>query len=125
MLTMTSFLLYGCGKGSQGGQSKAQKESKLVIAQISDAISLDPLINNEGPTNSINYNIYDGLIFQKADMTTEPALAEYWEQKGDLTWIFHLRKELNIYRNALRLLRRMYRLFLYIYRKILMERQTI
>ena len=40
LLTMTSFLLYGCGKGSQGGQSKAQKESKLVIAQISDAISL-------------------------------------------------------------------------------------
>ena len=97
LLAVTSLLLSGCGKGSQASKSKAQKESKLVIAQISDAISLDPLINNEGPTNSINYNIYDGLIFQKADMTTEPALAESWEQKDDLTWIFHLRKNVKFH----------------------------
>lgn len=90
LFTISTVLLTGCG--GKALKSAAEKNSKIVIAQSSDPLFLNPHGNNEGPTNSVNSNIYDALIFRKADLSVEPGLAESWEQKDDTTWIFHLRK---------------------------------
>ncbi len=86
----STFLLTGCG--GKAATSPAKKESKIVIAQGSDPLFLNPHGNDEGPTNCVNSNIYDALVFRKGDLSIEPALAESWEQKDEKTWIFHLRK---------------------------------
>ena len=90
LFTISTVLLTGCG--GKASKNAAEKNSKIVIAQSSDPLFLNPHGNNEGPTNSVNSNIYDALIFRKADLSVEPGLAESWEQKDDTTWIFHLRK---------------------------------
>lgn len=90
LFTISTVLLTGCG--GKTSKSAAEKNSKIVIAQSSDPLFLNPHGNDEGPTNSVNSNIYDALVAQKADLSVVPALAESWEQKDDTTWIFHLRK---------------------------------
>jgi peptide/nickel transport system substrate-binding protein len=92
-----AMILAGCGSGSSSSKPAASKDSKIVIAQSSDPLFLDPHGNWEGPTNSVNSNIYDSLIFQKADLSVEPGLAESWEQKDSLTWVFHLRKNVKFH----------------------------
>lgn len=90
LLTVTTVLFAGCG--GKGSKSAAEKNSKIVIAQSSDPLFLNPHGNDEGPTNSVNSNIYDALVSQNAKLEIQPGLAESWEQKDDTTWIFHLRK---------------------------------
>ncbi|KYZ76748.1 hypothetical protein AXX12_10070 [Anaerosporomusa subterranea] len=85
-----SLALAGCGGDKK--EAKSALTDKLVIAQSSDALFLDPQQQDEGPTNSINSNIYDGLINRKADLSIIPGLAEKWEQKDPVTWVFYLRK---------------------------------
>lgn len=87
--------LTACGGPSQ--KTGGTKESKIVIAQGSDALFLDPHGNDEGPTNSVNCNIYDGLINRRADLSLVAGLAEKWEQKDPLTWVFYLRKNVNFH----------------------------
>lgn len=84
----------GCGGSAK---NSANKDGKVVIAQSSDPLFLDPHGNDEGPTNSVNSNIYDALIFRKGDLSLEPALAESWEQKDPVTWVFHLRKNVKFH----------------------------
>lgn len=84
-----------CGGPSQ--KTGGTKESKIVIAQGSDALFLDPHGNDEGPTNSVNCNIYDGLINRNADLSLVAGLAERWEQKDPVTWVFYLRKNVKFH----------------------------
>ncbi|KYZ76105.1 hypothetical protein AXX12_06585 [Anaerosporomusa subterranea] len=88
VIVTAAFLLAGCGKNDSHSAAK----EKIVIAQSSDAMYLDPQVIDDGSTNSILCNIYDGLVNRQADLSIVPGLAEKWEQKDDLTWIFYLRK---------------------------------
>lgn len=94
MLLVLMLLTTACGKQEQTqteGEPGSGK-SKIIIAQASDALVLDPQQQNEGPTNSVLINLYDGLVNMKPDMSIEEGLATSWEQKDDLTWVFHLRE---------------------------------
>lgn len=79
----------GCG-GKKDAKPAAM--DKIVIAQSSDALFLDPHQQDETPTNSVVSNIYDALVERTADLKFVPGLAEKWEQKDPLTWVFTLRK---------------------------------
>jgi len=95
-LILAAAMLAGCGGG--GAKQAAQSdESKIVIAQTSEALFLDPQQQDETPTNSMCANIYDALVNRKADLSFEPGLAEKWEQKDPVTWVFHLRKNVTFH----------------------------
>lgn len=94
----TSMLLTACGgSSSTGGTAVTPANSKIVIVQSSDALFLDPQGQDEGPTNSVNSNIYDGLVNRTSDLKFVPGLAEKWAQKDNLTWDFNLRKNVTFH----------------------------
>ena len=43
-----------------------------------DILGLDPYTNNEGPTNTMKNNLYEGLIHRSYDLSLHPALATDW-----------------------------------------------
>lgn len=57
-----------------------------------DILGLDPYTNNEGPTNTMKSNIYEGLIHRSFDLALKPGLATEWAQVDPLTWEFTLRQ---------------------------------
>lgn len=66
----------------------------LIIAQNSDALTLDPAKVTDNESSKVTANIFEGLVRYK-EITTEvePDLAVSWEISEDgKEWIFHLRK---------------------------------
>ncbi|WP_086464742.1 ABC transporter substrate-binding protein [Oceanibaculum nanhaiense] len=61
-------------------------------ATTGDVLGLDPHINNEGPTNTMKNNVYEGLIHRAWDLSLHPGLATEWEQVNPTTWRFKLRQ---------------------------------
>jgi len=57
-----------------------------------DVIGMDPHINNEGPTNAMKGNIYEGLVHRKPDLSVNPSLATEWSQPEPTIWRFKLRQ---------------------------------
>ena len=51
-----------------------------------DILGLDPYTNNEGPTNTMKNNFYEGLIHRSYDLSLHPALATDWKQTSPTTW---------------------------------------
>ncbi|MCL7749881.1 glutathione ABC transporter substrate-binding protein [Halalkalibacter alkaliphilus] len=74
----------GTTEGGEGGD--------LVIANLSDAVALDPHGSNDTPSSNVAQNIYEALVEQDEDMELQPGLAESWEMVDDLTWEFYLRE---------------------------------
>jgi peptide/nickel transport system substrate-binding protein len=64
----------------------------LTVGAASGVNSLDPHFHNETPTNSANYNIFDGLVNFDNDLNPFPVLAESWKVLNDTTWEFSLRR---------------------------------
>ena len=50
-----------------------------------DILGLDPYTNNEGPTNTMKSNFYEGLLHRAWDLSLHPALATDWEQTSPTT----------------------------------------
>lgn len=76
-------------EGSEGGD--------LVIAQLSDAVSLDPHGSNDTPSSNVAYNIYESLLVTDENMELQPGLATDWEAVDDLTWQFTLREDVTFH----------------------------
>ncbi|KHF37790.1 glutathione ABC transporter substrate-binding protein [Halalkalibacter okhensis] len=74
----------GTTEGGEGGD--------LVIANLSDAVALDPHGSNDTPSSNVAQNIYEALVEQDENMDLQPGLAESWEMIDDLTWEFYLRE---------------------------------
>jgi peptide/nickel transport system substrate-binding protein len=74
------------------GPALVQAAKPLVHGAASEPRSLDPYFHSETPTNSMNSNLYDGLVSFDSELNVIPALAEKWENPDNLTWVFHLRK---------------------------------
>ena len=64
----------------------------LIIAELSDAQSLDPHGANDVPSSNVTINIYETLVTRDSDANLAPSLAESWEQIDELTWEFKLKK---------------------------------
>ncbi len=67
-------------------------EGRIVIAQGTDAASLDPQLQNDAFSTSILANVFDTLIYRNADLGLEPGLATSWELLDDTTWRVTLRE---------------------------------
>ena len=73
----------------------AQEEGggDLIIADMSDLVSLDPHGNNDVPSSNVRANIYDTLTVLDEDMAVQPHLATEWEELEDGTYSFTLRDD--------------------------------
>ncbi len=72
----------------------------LVVAQLGDAVTLDPHANIGIVEASMCSNLFDTLIVMDKKMNIQPGLAVRWENPDKLTWIFHLRKGVTFHNGA-------------------------
>ena len=72
-------------------RQKLRLVGDLVIAELSDAKSLDPHGSNDVQSSNVQSNIYETLINRDTNGILAPGLAESWTQVDDLTWEFKLR----------------------------------
>ena len=64
----------------------------LIIAELSDASSLDPHGSNDVPSSNVQSNLYETLVIRDANGDLAPGLAESWTQVDELTWEFKLKQ---------------------------------
>lgn len=77
----------------------AQAENVLRWTSQGDALTLDPMSQNEGPTNTMNSMIYEALVSRDPALKLVPELAESWEA-GDDGWTFKLRQGVKFHDGA-------------------------
>jgi peptide/nickel transport system substrate-binding protein len=72
----------------------AASAETLRWARASEALTLDPHSQNEGPTTTLMHQIYEPLIVRNHRGEMEPALALSWEPSSDdpNVWVFTLRE---------------------------------
>lgn len=75
-----------------GTTEEAAAGGDLIIAELSDASSLDPHGSNDVPSSNVQSNLYETLVNRNADGELVPGLAESWTQVDDLTWEFKLKQ---------------------------------
>ena len=73
-------------------ENTATTGGDLVIAENSDAKSLDPHGSNDVPSSNVQSSIYETLLNRDADGILVPGLAESWTQVDELTWEFKLKQ---------------------------------
>ena len=73
-------------------QDTAGVKDTIVVAQRSDAKTLDPHTTNDQPSSRVAVQIYSQLVETDASMNIVPGLAESWEQVDSTTTLFHLRQ---------------------------------
>lgn len=71
--------------------AQSQPAAEIIIAQGTDAASLDPQLQNDAFSTSILSNVFDTLIYRNSDLELEPGLALSWELVNDTTWRLELR----------------------------------
>ncbi|WP_224815380.1 ABC transporter substrate-binding protein [Hasllibacter sp. MH4015] len=66
----------------------------LRWARAAEALTQDPHAQNEGPTTTLNHQIYEPLILRNMAGEMEPALATSWEPSADNpnVWVFQIRE---------------------------------
>lgn len=69
----------------------AETGGDLIIAELSDASSLDPHGSNDVSSSNVQMNLYDTLVVRDDNGELAPSLAESWTQVDDLTWEFKLK----------------------------------
>lgn len=69
----------------------AAAENVFRWASQGDALTLDPMSQNEGPTIAMNGQIYESLVTRDPALKLAPELATSWEGGAD-GWVFHLRE---------------------------------
>ncbi|WP_025027032.1 glutathione ABC transporter substrate-binding protein [Caldalkalibacillus mannanilyticus] len=102
---LLSLLLAACGGANQGTEPTPEQDGAdtgdvteeavggdLIIAWLSDAVSLDPHSSNDIPSSNVAYNIYEGLVVLDENSELQPRLATEWTQVDDTTWEFKLRE---------------------------------
>lgn len=97
---LLSLALAACASEPDEGQSTDKDgdgasedvAQDLVIANLSDAVSLDPAGSNDVPSSDVQQNIYESLTKQDENMEVQPSLATEWEAVEDDVWEFKLRE---------------------------------
>jgi peptide/nickel transport system substrate-binding protein len=72
----------------------AANAETLRWTRSADSLTMDPHSQNEGPTHSVNHQIFDTLIYQDMDVEYQPGLATEWHVKEDepTVWVFKIRE---------------------------------
>ena len=99
VMLVLSLMLTACGGAKDdGGENDkpadkvaSEAPDKLVIATASDAITMDPVANNDAFSGNIMAQVYDGLVKIDMEGNIIPNLAKSYEPSEDgLTYTFHL-----------------------------------
>lgn len=72
-------------------QTATKGGGDLIIAELSDANSLDPHGSNDVASSNVQTNLYETLVVRDDSGNLAPGLAESWNQVDELTWEFKLR----------------------------------
>ncbi|MBP2075853.1 glutathione ABC transporter substrate-binding protein [Oceanobacillus polygoni] len=64
----------------------------LIIAKVSDVVSLDPNGSNDIASYDVQRNIFETLVKQNEEMELIPGLASEWENIEDNVWEFKLQE---------------------------------
>jgi peptide/nickel transport system substrate-binding protein len=67
-------------------------DKEIKIALTADAVHIDPQQGNELSSNIMFNHFYDTMVRRTPELDFVPGLAESWELKDDVTWVFKLRK---------------------------------
>ena len=73
------------------GAAQAADAREFRWSTGNDIQGLDPHAHNHGVTNAFKQNIYEGLVYRRADGTLAPSLATEWQLVNPTTWRFKLR----------------------------------
>ncbi|EGQ8062876.1 ABC transporter substrate-binding protein [Vibrio parahaemolyticus] len=68
-------------------------DQHLVRANDAEAATLDPAKAEGLPEMHVIRDLFEGLVIQDRDGNIIPGVAESWETKDNLTFVFHLRKD--------------------------------
>src|SRR5690625_7205634 len=87
LLLLVGVMIAACASepeesSATGGDSEEEglgSDGDLVIANLSDAVSLDPAGVNDVPSYDVQTNLFERLVRQDEDMELQPLLAESWE----------------------------------------------
>lgn len=91
---LTSLLAVTLGSVLVANAADAQESGgDLIIADMSDLVSLDPHGNNDVPSSNVRANIYDTLTILDENMEVQPHLAVEWEETDENTYSFTLRDD--------------------------------
>lgn len=74
------------------GLATCATAGSIVIAQSTDATSMDPAFRGDTATGNVQRHIFDTLLIRTPDMTLTPGLAESVRRVGDTKWVVKLRK---------------------------------
>ena len=69
--------------------------NSLTFLLESNPTNLDPRFATDAASQHIDGLLFSSLLERDAQMTLHGDLAESWETSDPLTWIFHLRKDVN------------------------------
>ncbi len=84
-ILMALALFVSCSGGSDN------KEIVLNVGATADPASFDPHGKNDQPSSRVRKNIYEGLVYQDAELNVKPLLAKSWEVDSSGTvWTFQL-----------------------------------
>src|SRR5690606_37213952 len=86
--------LLGTALGASSLEAAAQTPR---FATQSDALTLDPHAQNEGPTITMSMQFYDPLVIRDNDMGIRPGLAVSWKTLEPTVWEFKLREEVKFH----------------------------
>lgn len=71
----------------------AQNDGRLIVANVTDIVQLDPTDIGDAPSSLVAGHIMDHLVGRDADGNDVGHLAESWDISDDgLVWTFHLRQ---------------------------------
>src|SRR5262245_39405622 len=73
------------------GLAQAADAREFRWSTGNDIQGLDPHAHNHGVTNAFKQNIYEGLVYRRADGSLAPSLATEWQLVNPTTWRFKLR----------------------------------
>src|SRR5437764_10081570 len=82
-------LLLVCLLGSS--RSRPDPKSITLLIEFSPA-NLDPRIGTDAQSERIDELIFDSLVRKDEHFNLQPWVAERWEIRDPLTYVFHLRK---------------------------------
>jgi len=84
-------LLFSCSS------KEAKKGSVLIVGVESNPTNLDPRLAIDIASLHVIDIVYNKLVKKDKHSNIIPDLATHWENPDDLTYIFHLKKGVNIY----------------------------
>jgi peptide/nickel transport system substrate-binding protein len=92
-MVMIALIMSATTAFAAGSSDRPAAVSTLILADSTDAASLDPHVQNDGQSEQVVAMLYSTLLKFEADGRIVPDLAESWEVSADSrTWTFKLRQ---------------------------------